>query len=99
MSYIFFGFVLKFFRPSRICVNLYSHLFTLNRDVRTLKMGSSSSKAARRYPEAIGKAVEHGIKKPPLPPAVANDRTCTAESHKSEGEYDFCFRVAVTKKI
>jgi len=48
-------------------------------------MGSSASKAARKYPEAIGKAVgEHGIKKPSVPPQAA---ARLAESHKSEGGY------------
>jgi len=47
-------------------------------------MGSSASKAARKYPEAVGKAVEAGMKRSTVPPAGVTNVTRLAEAHKSE---------------
>jgi len=47
-------------------------------------MGSSASKAVR-YPEAIGKAVGNGMKKPSVPTVATSDRRAhLAETHKIE---------------
>jgi hypothetical protein len=67
-----------------IYINIYSY-FPLYIDVRTLKMGSSASKAARVYPGAVGKTVERA-KESFVRPTAANDNARLAEPRKSEGE-------------
>lgn len=56
-------------------------------------MGSSASKAARKYPEAISKTVKHGMRRPFVPPVAAsgNGSAHLAETHKSEGARASCF--------
>ena len=48
-------------------------------------MGSSASKAARKYPEAVSKAFQSEVKKHSVSP-VTSTGARLAESQRSEGE-------------